>query len=175
MKSSWQKRAIFLRVSLVLGAFVAAMLQSGFSQPNVQVTDVGSVGPRTLEKPTRAAVVRDYLNAWSSLTRALGENRVDVVDEAFVGIAKEKLAETVKEQKDLGMTTRYRETSHDIKLLFYSPEGLSIQLADQVEYEVQVLDHDRVQAVQQMHARYVAVLTPTELRWKVRVLQALPD
>ena len=160
---------------LIACSAVAVLLLSSFEQPAVRVQGADAVGPRPLEKATQTAVVRDYLNAWTSLSEALGENRAAALDAAFVGLAKEQLSETVKEQQDLGIKTGYRDTSHDIRLIFYSPEGLSIQLMDTVEYEMKVQDHDQVRAVQQVRTRYVAVLTPTELRWKVRVFQALPD
>jgi hypothetical protein len=73
------------------------------------------------------------------------------------------------------MQTRYRDGAHDIQIVFYSPEGLSIQLVDTVEYDVQILDHEKIQATQHVRARYVAVLTPTEVQWKVRVFQAEPE
>jgi hypothetical protein len=166
----------FLSKVLLIGySVVSLLLFSGFEQPAVRVQGAESVGPRALEKPTQTAVVRDYLQGWTSLSQALAQNRDSLLDAAFVGLAREKLAETVKQQQELGIETRYRDISHDIKPVFYSPEGLSIQLLDTVEYEVQVLDHGQVQTVQQVHARYVAVLTPTEVRWKVRVLQALPE
>jgi hypothetical protein len=160
---------------LVACSVVAVLLLSGFEQPTVRVQAADSVGPRSLERPTQTAAVRDYLYAWKSLNQAFGENRADLLDAAFVGLAKEKLSETVQEQQELGMKTRYRDVSHDLKLVLYSPEGLSIQLLDTVEYEVQVLDHDQVQAIQHVRARYVAVLTPTEVRWKVRIFQAQPE
>jgi hypothetical protein len=47
-------------------------------------------------------------------------------------------------------------------------------LLDTVEYDLQVLDHDKLQTTQHIRARYVAVLTPTEVRWKVRFFQAKP-
>jgi hypothetical protein len=51
-----------------------------------------------------------------------------------------------------------------------------VQLVDTVEYEMQIVDHDQVLAQpQHVRARYVAVLTPTEVRWKVRVFQAQPE
>jgi hypothetical protein len=153
----------------------AALLLSGFEQPSVRVQPADSVGPRLPEKTTQTAVVRDYLYAWKSLSQAFDENRPDLLDPSFVGLAKEKLAETVQEQKELGMKTRYRDVAHDLKLVFYSPEGLSIQLLDMVDYEVQILDHGQVQAIQHVRARYVAVLTPTEVRWKARVFQAQPQ
>jgi hypothetical protein len=160
--------------ALLAGSILAALLLSAFEQPAVRV-DAGAVGPRSLEAQTRAAVVRDYLQAWKNMSGALQDNRIDLLDPSFVGVAAEKLADAVRSQQELGMKTRYRDLSHDLKIVFYSPEGLSVQLLDTVEYEVQIVDHDQVQAAQHVRARYVAVLTPTEVRWKVRVFQAQPE
>jgi hypothetical protein len=153
----------------------AAIFVLGSDQPAVRVGPVDSVGPRTLEKQTQAAVIRDYLQAWHSFSSAFEQNRADLLDADFVGVAKEKLAYTIREQAQLGIQTRYREGAHDLQLVFYSPEGLSIQLVDTVEYDVQILDHEKVLTTQHVRARYVAVLTPTEVRWKVRVFQAEPE
>ena len=120
-------------------------------------------------------MVRDYLQAWKSMSAALQENRADLLDTSYLGLAKEKLAETVREQQELGIKTNYRDLSHHLKIVFYSPEGLSVQLLDTVEYEVQIVDHGQELAPQHVRARYVAVLTPTEVRWKVRVFQAQPE
>src|ERR1017187_928826 len=100
------------------------------AEPVVRVKATDLVGPRSLETPTEAAVVRDYLEAWRSLSGALDENRADLLDRNFVGAAKEKLAGTIRQQAALGIQTRYRDGAHDLRLVFYSPEGLSIQLLD---------------------------------------------
>ena len=164
-------RGFLLLISSVLFALPAL----GWEQPTVHVEPTNSVGPRTLEQQTESAVVRDYLLAWQTMAKALEENRADLLAAYFVGVAREKLADTVAEQQELGMSTRYRDLSHDLKLVFYSPEGLSVQLVDTVEYEVQVLDHGDVKATQHVRSRYVAVLTPTEVRWEVRLFQAEPN
>ena len=109
------------------------------------------------------------------MSDAFEQNRADLLNLDFIGTAKEKLADTIREQAELGIRTRYRDSAHDIQLVFYSPEGLSIQLVDTVEYDVEVMNHDKVQSAQHVRARYVAVLTPTETRWKVRVFQAEPE
>jgi hypothetical protein len=152
-----------------------AIFALGSDPPAVRIAHTDSVGPRILEKQTETAVIRDYLQAWRSMSGALEQNRADLLDADFIGTAKEKLAGTIQEQAKLGIHTRYRDTSHDLQLVFYSPEGLSIQLIDTVEYDVEVVDHDKVQTTQHVRARYVAVLTPTEVRWKVRVFQAKPE
>lgn len=154
---------------------LATLFVGAADQPRVRVEPTDSVGPRTLEKQTENAVVRDYLQAWHSLSGALEQNRVDLLNADFVGTAKEKLSDTIQEQAKLGIQTRYVDKAHDVKLVFYSPEGLSIQLIDTVDYDVQLIDHEKPQITEHVRARYVAVLTPTEVQWKVRVFQAEPE
>jgi hypothetical protein len=165
-----------LRQLLVMALlFLAALLTAGFDEPSVQVAPTDSVGPRTLEKQTETAVIRDYMHAWQTMSAALDTNQADLLDADFVGTAKDKLADTVREQQKSGLRTHYADRSHNLKLVFYSPEGLSIQLIDTVEYDVQLFDHDQLRGTTRVHARYVAVLTPTEVRWKVRLFQAQPE
>jgi hypothetical protein len=146
--------------------FGTLLLMSAVEQP---------AGPRTLEAQTRSAVIRDYLAAWNSLSHALDENNAHLLDTDFTGLAREKLSDTIADQQKLGLRTLYLDRQHDIHLIFYSPEGLSVQLLDSVEYDVQVLDHDKVQATQHVRTQYLAVLTPTEVRWKVRIFQSTPE
>ena len=161
--------------TLVACSVLAALFVGASDQPKVRVEPTDSVGPRTLEKQTETAVVRDYLQAWHSLSGALEQNRADLLNADFVGTAKEKLSDTIKEQSKLGIQTRYLDKAHDVQIVFYSPEGLSIQLVDTVDYDVQLIDHEKPQITQHVRARYVAVLTPTEVQWKVRVFQAEPE
>jgi hypothetical protein len=174
MKQTAVRRAIW-RPFLLAGSVLATLLVWGSDQAAVRVEPTDSVGPRTLEKQTETAVIRDYLQAWNSLSGALDQNRVDLLNRDFVGTAKEKLVETIREQAKLGIQTRYQDGKHDIQVVFYSPEGLSIQLVDTVEYDMQLLDHEKPLRTQHIRARYVAVLTPTEVQWKVRVFQAEPE
>jgi hypothetical protein len=155
--------------------FGTLLLMSAVEQPAVRVANADSVGPRTLEAQTRSAVIRDYLAAWNSLSHALDENNAHLLDTDFTGLAREKLSDTIADQQKLGLRTLYLDRQHDIHLIFYSPEGLSVQLLDSVEYDVQVLDHDKVQATQHVRTQYLAVLTPTEVRWKVRIFQSTPE
>lgn len=154
---------------LIACTLLNALVVSALDRP------ADSIGPRALEKQTQAAVTRDYLQAWKSLGSALQENQPDFLDASFVGPAREKLREVIQEQQALGMKTIYRDTAHKFNVVFYSPEGLSIQVLDDVEYEVQVVDHGKVLQTQHVRSRYVAVLTPTEVRWKIRVFQAEPE
>ena len=162
-----RRLVVFSAILACSGAFAA-------DQGTVRVEPSNLQGPRPLAKQTASAVVRDYLQAWKSLDAAMSQNRADLLDENFVGLAKEKLTATLAEQVKLGLYTHYQDSTHDIKIIFYSPDGLSIQLVDNIEYDEHILDHEKVLAVQPVRVRYVAVLTPTEVQWKVRVLQAEP-
>lgn len=158
---------------LIAFPLLIALMLWGAERPGLRVESTNA-GPRVLEEQTRASVVRDYLQAWQSLGAALSENRADVLDQSFVGTAKEKLADTVRQQESLGIQTAYRHPIHDLAVIFYSPDGLSIQLLDNIEYNLEIRDHGRVLASQPVRSRYVAVLTPAEATWKVRILQAEP-
>jgi hypothetical protein len=160
---------------IIVCSLFAAMFALGSDQPAVRVEPANSVGPRTLDKQTETAVVRDYLEAWGSFSAAFEQNQSALLDRDFTGTAREKLADTIRQQARLGIHTRYQDSAHDLQLVFYSPEGLSIQLIDTVEYDVQIVDGQKVLPTQHVRARYVAVLTPTEVRWKVRVFQAAPE
>ena len=163
-----------MRRVLILGVLLTASGALAADHGAVQLEPAHLEGPRPLAQQTESAVIRDYLQAWQSLSAAMEQNRPDLLNENFVGVAKDKLAAAVSEQAKLGVSTQYQERSHDIKVIFYSPDGLSIQLVDNIEYDEQLLDGGHVITVQPVHARYVAVLTPTEVQWKVRVLQAEP-
>jgi hypothetical protein len=156
-----------------LALFLAVVVAA--AQPAVHVDSSKLQGPRVLEEQTRLAAVRDYLDAWRSMSSSLQQNRPGPLDRDFVGPAQEKLAGTVAQQARVGIRTRYTDLSHDLQFVFYDPRGLSIEMVDNAEYEVQVFDHDKALAAQRVHARYVIVLTPAELRWKVRVFQASPQ
>jgi hypothetical protein len=164
-----------LKPLLQLCAFFIVASGIGSAQATVRVEPFNLSGPRTLPEQTRVAAIRDYLQCWQSLRAALEQNRPDLLDSSFAGTARDKLTETIQQQAALGIRTRYQDRAHDIQVVLYSPEGLSIELTDRVDYEVEVLDHDRVKTTQHIVARYLIVLTPAELRWRVRVFQAADE
>jgi hypothetical protein len=168
VRNAWAKAA---KLSFFMLTILATLLLSGSGAPSVEVAPMDAVGPRPVEQQTRASVVRDYLQAWRGMAVALKENQADVLDSYFVGIAKEKLTDTIREQEKLGIHVSYQDRSHNIKALFYSPEGLSLQLQDDVEYDVELRTPDGVAGTEHVHSRYIAVLTPTESKWKVRIFQ----
>jgi hypothetical protein len=163
------------RLVLVLCSAFAASLPIGATAPAVRVEPTDLQGPRTLNEQTRSAVIRGYLDAWQSAAAALQQNRPDLLDRNFVGTAKDKLTDTIHDQVTTGISTRYLDRNHDLKIVFYSPEGLSVQLVDNVEYDVEIVDQGKIQTTQKAHARYVVVMTPAEVRWRVRIFQGEPE
>lgn len=158
---------------LLLCAAVSAVAGSAVAEaPSVKIEPANLNGPRQLADQTAQAAVRDYLEAWQSMSTALNENRAGLLDADFVGDAKDKLAEAIRDQSKLGLRSTYQDRAHDVQIVFYSPEGLSIELTDTVDYDVQITDHDKQAGTQHVHTRYLVVLTPSELRWRVRVMQA---
>ncbi|TCK72726.1 hypothetical protein [Acidipila rosea] len=157
---------------LVMSCALALPLAALADQPTVQVKPPELQGSRPLEKQTEAAVIRDYLQSWKSLRSAFDLNQPELLSPDFVGTAREKLAATIDQQAKLGIHTRYQDRTHDLQIVFYSPEGLSIQMIDNVGYDEQVLDHDKILATKRIETRYVVVLTPSDVRWSVRIFQA---
>jgi hypothetical protein len=140
-------------------------------EPTVRVRPADLQGSRPLEKQTETSVVRDYLESWKSLQDALNQNQILKLDRDFIGTARDKLLSTIESQTRNGIHTRYQDQSHDLQIVFYSPEGLSIQLIDNVQYEQKVMVNDTVIATRIVHERYVVVMTPSETRWQVRIFQ----
>ncbi|MGA8089432.1 MAG: hypothetical protein WCA10_19320 [Terracidiphilus sp.] len=161
-----------LTLASALGGAVAAFAAD---RPVVRVEPPNLQGPRQLQQQTAKAAIQDYLESWAVLRNALSQNRPGLLDQAFIGDADDELAGTIKQQQSDGVHTDYRDKSHIIKILFYSPDGLSIELADTVQYDVQLFDHDKAIGTEQVHTRYIVVLTPTEVRWRVRIFQAQPE
>jgi len=162
-----------MRCSVIVCAWFALASGVVAAQPAVRVDTSQLKGPRTLEEQTRVAAIRDYLESWQSMNEALEQNRAGLLGADFVGAARDKLAKAIGEQVRAGVRTRYRDRAHDIQIVFYSPEGLSIELLDRVDYDLQVIDHDKPVATVPANARFIVVLTPSEVRWRVRIMQAI--
>lgn len=157
---------------LVFACLIAAVPCSLWAiQPSVTVQAPDLHGSRPLEKQTTAAVVRDYLQSWRSLQTAFEQNRASALSPDFVGTALTQLGATVRSQNALGIRTRYLDRSHNLQIVFYSPEGMSIQLVDDVSYDQQVVKGGTVLATRPVRAQYIVVLTPAQARWQVRIFQ----
>jgi hypothetical protein len=160
--------------------FVATLIMAGALWiVNAQAADlpridlnVDTAGPRQVEDTTEKAVARDYARAWASMTTALAENRSDVLDADFVGVALDNLRQRVQQQQQSGLHTRYIDRGHKLQAVFYSTEGSAIQLRDTAQLEVQYLDGDKVINSEQRTETYTVIMTAGENRWKVRVLQS---
>ena len=159
---------------LILCTVLTAASATVTAQPTLRIEAANLQSSRPLQDQTGKAAIRDYLQSWQALTEALEQNRAGLLEADFVGSAKDTLAATIQQQTALGISTRYQDRSHDLQLVFYSPEGLSIELTDNVDYDVQLLDQGRIKTTQHVRARYLIVLTPAEVRWKVRVFQGTP-
>ncbi len=161
-----------LKCSAIVCACFALASGIAAAQPEVRVDTSQLKGPRPLEEQTRIAAIRDYLQSWQGLSDAFEQNRPDLLGADFVGVAREKLSNAIDQQVKLGIHTRYQDRAHDIQVVFYSPEGSSIELLDRVDYDLQVIDHDKPVTTVQASARYIVILTPSEVRWRVRLMQA---
>jgi len=163
------------RFLLILCTVLTAASVTVTAQPTLRIEAASLQSSRPLQEQTGKAAIRDYLQSWQALTAALEQNRAGLLEADFVGSAKDTLTATIQQQTTLGISTRYQDRSHDLHLVFYSPEGLSIELTDNVEYDIQLLDKGRVKTTQHVSAKYLIILTPAELRWRVRVFQAEPE
>lgn len=161
-----------LRFQWIVCGFALVSATSWAQEPTVKIQTPQLQGSRPLEKQTEGAVTRDYLLSWKTLGAALDHNDPAALGQYFVGTAHDRLAGTIDQQTKMGIHTRYIERSHDLQIIFYSPEGLSIQMTDDVAYDEQVLDHDKLLASRPVRRRYLVVMTPSEVRWRVRILQS---
>ncbi|HWR15811.1 MAG TPA: hypothetical protein VN577_13370 [Terriglobales bacterium] len=165
----WVSYVFIAGLILACSVWIVAV-QAASNIPQVNL-DVSSAGPREIEDTTEKAVARDYAKAWSSMATALAENRTDVLDADFVGVALDEIRERVNQQQQSGLRTRYVDRGHKLQAVFYSPEGSAIQLRDVADFEVQYLDGDKMVNSEQRTQTYTVVMTAGENRWKVRVLQ----
>ena len=161
--------------SMIALGIVALPTALWSQQPTVHLEPLNLNGPLPLQKRTAQAVIRDYLESWQSMSTALDQNRADLLDADFVGLAHKELAKSIQQQAALGLHTHYQDVSHDVRIVFYSPDGMSVQLTDDVEYQQQIFASDKSLTTQQAHVHYIVVLTPAELRWRVRIFQAEPQ
>jgi hypothetical protein len=131
--------------------------------------------PREIEEQTQKAVVRDYGAAWASLASALDQNRPGALGDMWAGFAREQALEAIAGQKRSGLRVRFRDDSHHLQGLFYSPEGSALQLRDSAHYERHVLDGVDVLTSETLHVQYLVVMTPAADHWQVRILQAVTE
>jgi hypothetical protein len=169
-----------LRLSLVfvmaIGAstLLCVQLTHAASEPSFSL-NVQNAGPRQVEDTTERAVARDYAAAWQAMTKAVAENRSDILGANFIGNANEKLAAAIEDQKKNGLHQQIVERGHTIEAVFYSPEGSAMELHDNAQVQLHLMDGSKVVHSEGATIHYVVLLTAAENSWKVRVLEAVPS
>ena len=136
--------------------------------------NVENAAPRKVEDTTRMALARDYAAAWESMADALDQNRADLLNANFTGIAKQKLSATIDAQRRSNLHQHFLDKGHSVDLVFYSAEGSAIELHDTARLELQLLDGDKVVHSEDATVHYVVLLTAAENAWNVRLLDAVP-
>lgn len=144
------------------------------SAPAISI-NIANAGPREVEDTTQRAVARDYSAAWQAMTRALDQNRMDLLNASFIGEADDRLSATITDQRKNGLHQRIVDRSHKVDAVFYSPEGSAIELHDTTEVQLQLMDGDKVIHSEDATIHYVVLLTAAENSWKIRVLEAVPS
>jgi hypothetical protein len=139
--------------------------------PHVEFS-ADNIGPRQIEDLTSKSVPRDYAFAWQTMEQALNENRAGLLDGYFTGLAKQELGDRVKSQTKSGMHTRYQDRGHKLEAIFYAPAGDAMQLRDHAQFDLQVLDGDKVIYEEPVNGEYIVLMTPGADRWMVRQMQA---
>jgi len=161
----------WLAVAIAVAApMLLAAAESGFAV----VLDASQAQPRRVEETTVASIQRDYGNAWRAMAAAMEENRAGLLDNEFVGLAKEKLSKAITEQNQSGLKRRYIDRGHQLKVVFYSPDGSAMELHDTARLEIQLLDGDKVVHREEGTFHYLALMTPAQNSWKVRLLESVP-
>ena len=131
--------------------------------------------PRQVEDVTEKAITRDYANAWKIMETALSENRTDQLGSGFAGVAQDNLEKRIEGQRASNLKTRIIDRGHKLEAIFYSPEGSALQVRDTAQLEIEYLNGNSVVHREQVTQKYLALLTVGEDRWKVRVLEDVPQ
>ena len=159
-------------VVLLASLFIAYAAEK--TGPSVEL-NASAAQPRQVEDVTEKAITRDYANAWKIMEAALNENRTDQIGGGFAGIAQDKLQNRIEGQRASNLRTRIIDRGHKLEAIFYSPEGSALQVRDTAQLEIEYLDGGSVVHREQVTQNYLALLTVGEDRWKVRVLEEVPQ
>lgn len=160
---------------IVFAATLGMALHTFAADQGTSKLTFANAEPREVEDTTQQAVARDYSAAWKSLSQALEQNRADLLNANFVGVALEKFGQAIADQQKNGLRRRYIDRGHNAQVIFYSVDGSSMQIRDTAQLEIQLLDGEKVVSSETATINYVALLTPAENSWRVRVLEAVPE
>ena len=153
---------------------VLAASRSNGSGVNIQLS-FDKAEPRQLEDTTQQAIVRDYGSAWKSLENSLSSSANSALDANFTGTALDELQSRIAAEKKTGIHTHYVDRGHKLEAIFYSPEGSAMQLHDTADVEIETYDGGKLLSSKPATLHYVVLMTTAEDRWKVRLLQAVPQ
>jgi len=159
---------------LVLIALLALVYAAEKNTVSVEMNASGAQ-PRQVEDVTEKAITRDYANAWKIMETALSENRTDQLGSGFAGVAQDNLEKRIEGQRASNLKTRIIDRGHKLEAIFYSPEGSALQVRDTAQLEIEYLNGNSVVHREQVTQKYLALLTVGEDRWKVRVLEEVPQ
>lgn len=164
-----------VRFFLAAGCMILAALAYAADPPKSQSVrlDATKAGPRTMEDLTRSAVARDYSKGWEVLTEAFAAGSPAALDAYFVGTARKDLGASVESQNSLGLQSHYVSQQHDLKVVFYAPEGDVLELQDTAHVELQVSDGKKIIEDHPVILHYVVLMTPAADRWVIRQMQAV--
>ena len=169
-------RYSLLSLLFVLLVCAVAVLHLGASAsnevPHVEL-NADNIGPRQIEDLTSKSIPRDYAFAWQNVEQALDENRSDLLDAYFTGIAKQDFTARVKSQINSGLHTKYQDRGHKLEAIFYAPAGDAMELRDRAQFDVQVLDGSKVIYEEPLNVEYIVLMTPGADRWLVRQIQSV--
>jgi len=159
--------------SLALFLCLTSVSLFGQASPEVKLS-AASVAPRAVEPRTEQSLVRDYTAAWKSLSDASENNTPALLDAYFTGAARTNFGREIADQQKIGTHIRYSNQVHNLKAVFYAPEGDVMQLQDSAEYQMQIVSGDKVIHDEHMVVQYVILMTPGADRWMIRQIQAVP-
>ncbi|HEV2990947.1 MAG TPA: hypothetical protein VG759_21085 [Candidatus Angelobacter sp.] len=163
-----------LGVALAISGAVPLLMRTfADSKPGIEV-NFDNAGPREVEDTTQKAIVRDYSSAWQAVATALANNDIAPLRQNFVGFALDQFTQRVKDQQSSGLKTRIIDHGHKVDAIFYSKDGSAMQLRDTASIETQMLEGNTVIHSDQSQIQYYAIMTSTEDRWKLRVLESVP-
>ena len=170
---SVDKLTIPLALVFVLSSLTPVMPRAASAQElNISLS---AAAQRPIEASTMQAVEKQYQLAWKNLELALQQNDADLLNEAMVGVARERYAAQIKDQQRGNVKVRLLDHGHQVEAVFYSHEGSVIELQDIAQLEIQIWDGSKVISSENKTLNYVALLTVVDDRWKVRVLEAVPN
>ena len=173
MRARIQVRHLLFGMLTALLAAAAPLLLSAAETGFAVILDTSQSQPRQVEETTMASVERDYGHAWHAMAAAIEENKIGLLGSDFVGLAREQLSQAIAEQGKSGLKRRYIDHGHQVRVVFYSSDGSAMELHDTVRLEIQLLDGDKIVYSDQGTFHFLALMTPAENSWKVRLLESV--